>query len=89
MDTDENWMIETLGCFWSLWILIFPVVINVPDGTFRENRDGTDESLSGLLTSQRSQGTVDQSLRDEDLTSGLWVTLQLLRPPWNLRAVLS
>lgn len=64
-------MIETLGCFWSLRILIFPVVISVPDGTFRENRDGTDESLSGLLMRQRSQGTVDQSLRDKDLTSGL------------------
>lgn len=42
MDTDEK-MIETLGRVRPLRILIFPAVINVPDGTSGKNHDGTEE----------------------------------------------
>lgn len=62
--------LSRLDGFWALRLLIFPLIINVPDGTFRENHGGTDEKLSGLLMSERSRGT-DQWLWDEDLTSGL------------------
>lgn len=45
-------------------------MMNVPDGTLRENREGPEEDLCGLLMSERSRGRVDRSVRDQDLTSG-------------------